>query len=259
LTRSIEFNFSHLFDGAIWKTLVATKHHALILEVRNSDKKRATFSAVNYLTQKFWWKDKLFDEPWWIDLTGVFDDVVFFAIYTDTANPDKKSILACDLFEGKLIWWNNDFSPISISDGQVWGVSSKFGTRNVALSVVTGEEVQRSNSLATFADDVIRPQQYLAEHPYFDTVKTFLNQKFNLIPITALEYLEHGSLIFVSCYIQEHGLTNYFFIISDSGQLLLKEKLDEHTKGIGLDTFFIFSGCVFFVKNKVELVSYKMI
>jgi len=41
--------------------------------------------------------------------------------------------------------------------------------------------------------------------------------------------------------------------------LLLKEKLDEHLKGIGLDTFFVLSGYVFFVKNKVELVCYKIL
>jgi hypothetical protein len=259
LTHSIVFNFSHVFDGAIWNTLVASGHHALIVEVRNSSKKQVMFSALNYLTQKFWWKDKLFDESWWIDLSAVADNIVFFTIYTDTTNPDKKSILACNLFDCKLIWWNNDFSLVSISNGQVLGVSSKFGTRNVALNLYTGVEGERSNSIVPQREDVIRPQQYLAEHPYFDTVKTFLSQKFNLTPITALEYLEYNSLILVSCYVQENELVNYLFVMSVDGDLLLKEKLDEHLKGIGLDTFFIFSGCVFFVKNKVELVSYKII
>ena len=105
----------------------------------------------------------------------------------------------------------------------------------------------------------LRPNQFFEGHSYFETVKTFFNQKFNLLPITALEYLEYDSLIFVSCYLQENDLTNYLFIISADGNLLLKEKLDEHLKGIGLDTFFVLSGYVFFVKNKVELVCYKIL
>ena len=106
-------------------------------------------------------------------------------------------------------------------------------------------------------DGVVRPQQYLADNEYFATVKRFLERKFNLLPVTALEYLEHDSIIFVSFYIQEDELANYLLIMSSDGQVLLQEKLDEHLKGIGLDTFFVFSGCVFFVKNKAELVSYQ--
>ena len=201
----------------------------------------------------------MFDESWWVDLSATAHNIVLFTLYTDTTNPDRKSILACDLFDCKLIWWNNDFSLVSISSDQVLGVSSKFGTRNVALNLYTGVEGERSSSVVPPKEDITRPQQYLADHSYFDTVKTFFSQKFNLIPITALEYLEYNSLIIVSFYVQENELTNYLFVISVEGDLLLKEKLDEHLKGIGLDTFFIFSGCVFFVKNKVELVSYKII
>jgi hypothetical protein len=108
-------------------------------------------------------------------------------------------------------------------------------------------------------EKVVRPHHYPDGHPYFETVKTFLNQKFNLSPTSALEYLEHDSLIFISCYLHERELTNYLFVCSSDGTLLLKEKLGEHLKGIGLDTFFILSGCLIFVRNKGELVSYEIL
>jgi limonene-1,2-epoxide hydrolase len=79
------------------------------------------------------------------------------------------------------------------------------------------------------------------------------------LPVIALEYLEHDSTIFVSFYIQDGELANYLILISADGKLLLNEKLDEHLKGIGMGTFFVLSGCVFFVKNKVELVSYRIV
>jgi len=86
-----------------------------------------------------------------------------------------------------------------------------------------------------------------------------LSRRFNLLPVIALEYLEHDSIIFISFYIEEGELANYLLIISAGGEVLMKEKLDEHLKGIGIDTFFLLSGCVIFVKNKVELFSYKIV
>ncbi len=259
MSRSIVFNFSHVFEGVIWNTVVAAAKDVIILEVRHSDQKQVRFSALNYVTQEFLWKDKTFDEPWWISLSAVSDSIILFTIYIDTSNPDKKSTLAYDLFDCKLIWWNNDFSVTSVSNFQVFGISSKFGTRNVVLDLHTGKEVESPTSAYEKTQDVIRPHQYLADNSYFATVKTFFSQKFNLLPITALEYLEYESMIFISCYLQEDELTNYLIVISGEGELLMKEKLDGHLKGIGLDTFFILSGCVFFVKNKVELVSYKIL
>ena len=238
---------------------MAAEKDVILLEVRDSDKKQVRFSALNYRTQEFLWKDRTFEEPWWISLSAVSDNIILCTIYIDTSNPDKKSTLAYDLFDCKLIWWNNDFSLTSVSNFQVFGISSKFGTRKVVLDLHTGQEVESSNSVHEIPQEVIRPHQYLADNSYFASVKTFFSQKFNLLPITALEYLEYESMIFISCYLQEDELANYLIVISDEGELLMKEKLDEHPKGIGLDTFFILAGCVFFVKNKIELVSYKIL
>jgi len=258
LSRTIVFNFSHVFDGVVWNTLSSPENDVILLEIRNSEKKKVEFAALDIQNQKFLWRDKMLEEPWWINLSAVAENIVFFTLYTDTSNPDKKGLLAYDLFTLQLLWWNNDFSLISVFKSCILGVSAKFGHRQVSLDLA-GKEITSSEHGEKIDNKVIRPSQYLADHQYFTTVKTFLDQKFNLSPITALEYLEYQSLIFISCYFQEDELANYLFIISEDGTLLLKEKLDDHLKGIGLDTFFILSGCVFFVKNKVELVSYKIL
>lgn len=259
MPRSITFNFSHVFDGVIWNTKVSSQNEIIVLEVRNNIKKEVRFSALNYRTQEFLWKDVIMDEPWWINLSAVSGDIVFFTLYADTNNPDKKATLAYTLQDAKLVWWNNDFSITTVSNSCVVGFSEKFGKRELVLDINTGKPVETSYSDPEIPDSVLRPHHYPEEHAYFVTVKTFFNQKFNLLPITALEYLEYDSLIFISCYLHEIDLANYLFIVSADGNLLLKEKMDEHLKGIGLDTFFILSGCVFFVKNKVELVSYKIL
>jgi hypothetical protein len=258
LARSVQFNFSHVFEGIIWNMLVSPGDGILILELRDSQRKKVTFSALESLSGKFIWRDKSFDEDWWISLGAVSNNVIVFTVYLETNNPDKKGAFAYHIFEDKMLWWQNDFSLISVSNGIVEGVSSKYGFRNVILDIMTGLEVPEKGTKQIITD-VIRPHQYLADHSYFNTVKIFLEQKFNLSPVKALEYLEHDSVIFISFYVQETELANYLIMISADGQLLVKEKLDEQLKGIGLDTFFILSGCVFFVKNRAELVSYRIV
>ncbi|HMG92012.1 MAG TPA: DUF4905 domain-containing protein [Chryseolinea sp.] len=259
MARSVQFNFSHVFEGVIWNTLTSPGTGVLLLEVRDSARKRVAFSALECKTGEFIWREKSFDEPWWISLGAVSDDVVIFTIYLETNNPDKKGVFAYHIRDEKMLWWHNDFSLVSLSNKTVEGVSSKYGFKNVTLDIITGQETSGAHREQEGNDPVIRPHQYLPDHRYFDTVKIFLEQKFNLSPVIALEYLEHDSIVFISFYVQESELANYLFMISADGNLLMKEKLDEQLKGIGLGTFFILSSCVFFVKNKGELVSYKIV
>lgn len=255
--HAITFNFSHVFNGVVWN--IKASDNILVVETRNSDSKLVAFSAFDIQSNKFLWKDLKLEEPWWISLAGLAPDRVLFTLYTDTNNPDKKAIFAHRLRDGEIMWWNNDFSLTDIFDQAVAGISEKYGRQEILLDIQTGEPLNSAPVKTSQKDMVIRPQQFLEGHTYFETVKTFFNQKFNLLPTSALEYLEHGPLIFISCYFQEIELANYLFILSSDGNLLLKEKLDEHPKGIGLDTFFILSGNVFFVKNKTDLVSYKIL
>jgi hypothetical protein len=115
LARSVQFNFSHVFEGVVWNTLVSPGNNILILEVRDSQRKRVTFSALESQTGKFIWRDKSFDEPWWINLGAVSDNIIVFTVYLETDNPDKKGVFAYHIFEEEMLWWNNDFSLVSAS------------------------------------------------------------------------------------------------------------------------------------------------
>ena len=257
MSRTITFNFSHHFDGVIWNTKASDG--ILVIESRNSQTKQVSFAALDIQKNKFLWKGLKLEEPWWVNLAGIAQGMIFFTLYTDTNNPDKKAILVHRASDGDLVWWNNDFSLSEIFENGLAGVSDKYGRREIVLDIRTGKPMNRADLKILHDKTVVRPQQFVSDHTYFETVKTFFTQNFNLLPTTALEYLEHDSLIFISCYFQEIELANYLFILSTDGNLLLKERLDEHLKGIGLDTFFILSGYILFVKDKTELVSYKIV
>ena len=259
MSRSIAFNFSHVFEGVIWNIKVSDEGDLMVIEARDHILRKVRFSAFNYKLNTFLWKEKELEEPWWVNLSGVSEDLALFTLYIDTNNPDKKAALAYDIVHEKLAWWNNDFSISAVTNRYVIGTAEKFGKHEMVLDARTGELREASSVDVRKENKVHRPNHYPEGHSYFDTVKKFLNRKFNLLPTAALEYLEYDSLIFISCYLHENELANYLFVFSPDGTLLLKEILGEHLKGIGLDTFFILSGCLFFVRNKGELVSYEIL
>ena len=200
-----------------------------------------------------------FEEDWWVGLEASQGDVALFSIFTDTANPERKALIAYHIRQKKIMWWNNDLSLSSLGLNCVLGVTTQFGQKQVALNLMSGEE---SPFVPAPSDDhqIMRPSQYIEDHPYFVSVRTFLSSRFNFQPVVSLEYLEESSLIFISAYQRdEHGLSNDLFVISSDGKLMLQENLGRQLKGIGQDTFFIYAGSVIFVRNRGELFSYKIV
>jgi hypothetical protein len=258
LTERLKRKFSHRFQGVVWNTEVLPEEELLLIEERSHEERLVTFSAWHYATDTFRWQHIKLDEPWWVNLSAAAEGVVLFTIYLDTNNPDKKGILGCSSKDLKLLWWNNDFSIVSVLPEKVLGVATKLGSKEVVLDLHSGKELNEPwpEASAKKTDAIIRPSLYSEGTSYFNTVKIFLESRLNLLPVVALEYLEYDSKIFISYYTKENDLANYLLVLSHAGELLLHEKLDESLKGIGQDTFFILSGCVIFVKNKRELISY---
>lgn len=255
----IELNFSHQFDGTIWNTALSGSRDVMVLEVRDGGRRKTSFSAINLNSGSLLWENVLFEEPWWVGLDGVNDDVALISVFTETSNPDRKALIAYHITDLKILWWHNDFSLSSMGLDCVAGVSMRYGHRDLALDLMTGTEtgfVPHPSEVTT----VRRPSQFVEGHPYFATVRTFLLGRFNLAAVASLEYLEASSLIFISCYTQgEDGLTNELLVLSTEGDLMLRENLGERLKGIGQDTFFIYRGSVIFVRNRGELFSYKIV
>jgi hypothetical protein len=258
LAGRIEFNFSHVFDGTVWNIVAVKGRELLLVEVRNSQQKKVSFSAVSGATGVFLWRDMFFDETWWVTLAAASEEIALFTVYHDKESPERKGVLAYHILDQKIAWWNNDFSLHAVAGMQVLGETQKYGKTDMALDLFTGERAEKASD-GGLMEEVGRPEQYLDNNAYFSTVKTFLSRQFNLVPVIALEYLEHDSNIVVSFYAQEAGLANYLLIISAEGELLLKEKLGDKLSGIGIDTFFVLSGCLIFVKNKIELHSYRFV
>jgi hypothetical protein len=255
----LQRKFSHVLDGVLWNTVVLPDENVLLLEVRDNARKQVSFSALHYGEDRFLWHNKVLEEPWWVALADAAEGMVLFTLYIDTNNPDRKGMLAYTLADLQLLWWHNDFTLAKRQEQSLYGFSSGVGSKPLVLALHSGKEISAAAPTVSelpAAEVVLRPQQYGDGTEYFRTVAKFLRETLNLSVVLSLEYLEYNGKIFIAYYTQEQSLVSHLAVWTDAGELLLQEKTGEHLKGIGQDTFFILSGCLFFVKNKHELISY---
>jgi hypothetical protein len=237
-------------------------HDVLYVEIRNHSLKRVSFSALDLKKKTWMWRDMTVDdEPWWLTLAAVSGDILLLTFYMDTDNPDKKSVFAYHVRDQKVVWWRNDFALTTLLGSRLEGVDTKFGSRKIVLDAANGNELAKDAVVSGDAQNllIIRPFQYQEGSDHFAIVSRFLEQNCQISPVITLEYREFNSLIVISAFVNRMDLANYLIVFNSNGGVVLKEALGEHLTGIALDTFFIFSGYLIFVKNKCELVIYKVV
>jgi len=260
LASSLKLNFSYSFPGVIWKMVALPAEKLLLLEIRDETNRQVSFSALDYPRKTFLWKDFQLDESWWTGLLAAYKSVFLVQNYTSQENPDVTALIAMDIHSCNILWEQQNFSFSNLSNGNVLGMLGREDPKLVGLDLFTGRMIEGDVELELGANEIsepIRPFQYQEGTSYYDTVYNFLTSSCSIKPEGTVEYQEYDGLILISYYIrEENGLANYLLVLNDTGDVLLQEKIDEQLKGLGVDTFFILSGCLFFVRNKRELLSY---
>lgn len=226
LAGKLEFHFSHTFNGPIWNMLLVPEKSILVLEVRNDESRQVSFSALEFGQNQFLWHDVRVSEPWWVNLFETRGNTVILSKFDTTNNPDSVSYISLDLQTGAM-------------------------SGDDPVETLTSNDQHK---------DVTVPDQYVKDSTHFETVSKFIQQKLKCTPVHTIEYLENSGLIFISMYTQEGlDLENQLLIFDENGELLLRDKIGVALKGLGLETFFLRAGYLFYVKNKVELVTCRII
>jgi hypothetical protein len=261
LTSKLDFNFSQRFSGIVWNTLAIPGTDLLVIEARDEKKREARFSLLDFKKNDFLWKDKLFEEKWWIGLTTATPNVLLFHVFQSMDNPDVKALMAWHIHEQRVLWKLEHFSFSRLEGEYIHGLFAKEELQPKIIDIATGESVENVPVASDFMENIMlqKPFQYIDGNVHFETVKTFLTSRLNIVPVIGVEYLEYRHLIFISYQVQLENMANYLVVFSEAGDLVFQEKLGDHLKGLGLDTFFILSGFLFFVSNKSELFSYRIV
>ena len=245
----------------IWNTVAVEQAQLLALEVRDDTIFTTTFSLLNYQRGIFILENKSLPEPWWVNLAAANEQTMLINRFMNKGgNPDQKSLIAVDVRSGSIRWEVESFSFFDWNNTEVLGYRTKGdpvkATINLTSGVVTDGDWKNSPELP-FAERQ-RPAFYPEGSKHFDTIKEFLRKADYLI-VKGVEYLEFNDWIIISGYVEELAkLANYLLVFDREGTLKLTVKLGENLAGLGTDTFFILSGCLFLVQNKTDLAAYRL-
>lgn len=247
-------------SGIVWRTVCDPDRPRLYLECRDHDRKRVSFYAFSLEEGRWLWEDIELEETWWMTLAGVWDDVLLLTAYHDTNNPDQKSLFAFDADTREPLWFRNNFALTSVAGGLVYGNETRTGYRPVWMDVRSGREQQAGTFIEPLQNfELVRPFQYQEGTDPFTTVSTFLQKRRGIRPVITIEYSEYESFVIISAFEGETDLANYLIVLNSEGEIVLEERLGEHLKGIALDSFFVLSGFLIFVKNKTELAVWRFV
>jgi hypothetical protein len=215
--------FSLKLDAPLWNVLPVPGKPWVVVEERNDNTRQVSIAAINYENEKVVWKTSSPTEAWWINLVRVTSEQVQLKIFENTSNPDKT-------------YWQ----VLALKSGAVINVEPKLETE--------------------YTNEVIHPFQYLAGESDFETVKIFLIERMNALPVLGVEYVEHSEFVFISYYFGDQGkFNNVLACFKSTGDLLWQEEIGTNLKGIGVNTFFLVANQLFFVKNKTELVTFGIV
>jgi hypothetical protein len=247
-----------VFSGKIWKMAAHPQKPVLFFEIRHDDLKTVTFAALDTASLSLLFDDLSLEEKWWVTLEDARANILLIKFFNDPANPEKTTLIALDFTTREMVWWKTTFVLKEIGSDTLVGIDQTTGQTRI-VDILTGEATARVHSPVVQNFSIQKPLQYYADSSHFQTVKLFLESRLQILAVSLIEYLEIDGFIVISVYSNLEGLANFLIVLNVDGDVLLKELMGDRLTGIGLDTFFVFAGTLFFVKEKSELVSYKLV
>lgn len=260
MKNPLEFSSATVFNpGVIWKIVAAPFGNRLAIELRDAETKTTRFSVVNLDEKRTESEGIELEEKWWVALEGICDDLLIVSHFDHIQNPDQKSLIVYNYQSQKVAWWRNHFSFDGFSGDGITGSDLRNNHKRIRLVTKTGELVENQSLEDAQNFLILKPFQYDEGSAFLNTVKTFVSKKLGMDNVIFAEYAETGNLIIISVFLREPDLANYLIVFDHDGNLCMKETLGKELKGIASDTFFCVSGFLIFVKNRVELVCYKIV
>ncbi|HEY8511154.1 MAG TPA: DUF4905 domain-containing protein [Cyclobacteriaceae bacterium] len=260
MKETLALRFSVHFRGTLWNTVALAAQNLLFLELRDELKRRVTFSALRYDQGVFTWQEREIAEKWWIGLLAASGNTLLLQRF-NPETPESRGLVAVNAATGDTLWMRDEFVVDTVGNGWVLGYSGS-GRERLTLDLESGRDVDKKTDTEYTEDKIsvpIRPFRYEAGTPYYNTVQKFLTTRFDHSPEGSVEYLEFEGKVVISYHIRmPDGLANHLLVLRESGAVMLHIRIAEKLKGLGTDTFFVLAGCLFFVRNGDEFLSYQL-
>jgi hypothetical protein len=243
--------------------LLATGRGQFVGEERNVQEKSVSFFCIDEESGTPRWNDLKLEEPWWIGIEALHDDLLLLHEFAVPDFPDHKKIHAFDLSSGKLRWSNPEVKYLFSHNGSIYASNDRReGTVYLELDGMTGRETReldgeslnsirksvRYEELLDFPVPFVKAagdsdMHSAGEQP--DLASTMAKLLSGAERILFVEYLRKGNLLGVAYYAAIENdpvdpLLDHHFIIAEeeSGRILYRDILNSHASAAVPDAFF---------------------
>lgn len=257
----------------IWR-IILTDLEQIIIEERDVQKKEVYFSCIDRVNGNFFWKNKTFlDEKFWIGIESTISKYLILHQFEKPDMPNHKKIINVDLKSGEILWVNDDLTFFNIDENYVYGYIPQFDKNEFfKLSIEDGNIVSnlgcddeaRAVLNSINEKDYSRYQftQMLSGSDGEEEISSLINRFLpNSSYLNFCEYIDRRDLLIFNVYdkIEPRSLINRLIVFDKIEEKpILIETLNSSTPAPVPDSFFMYDDDLYFIKDKMELVGYRI-
>jgi len=264
------FSFSDKYQ--IWRLLISDADK-LIIETRGTEKKEVFFHCVDLLSGKKIFKKFQLEEKYWIGIEAVENDKIYFHSFAKPNMPKHKKIYVYDISLQKMIWQNEDLTFLAIKQNQLYAFKKKFEGRDVySLDLENGNIIKKHEE--AFVEDFLTNNQFEKDFSQYKYPANFNENKDSKISeiinkeiggkqnIQNIDFMVYNDFLFFNYYLslENNLLDNEFCVYNiDKKKKVISETINKNLYSFSPDSFFAYKNFLLLLKNKNEIISYKIV
>lgn len=269
-------NYTFSDQYQIWRLLISGSDK-LIIELRDTDKKEMFFSCIDIHTGEPVFSKKQLDEPYWIGIEQIHNDVIFFHKFAKPDMPGHREIIAFDIITQEILWTSDQYTFLFIFNDKLYVSTESFeGNKYYTLDYKNGKVIEKLIAdsveiakLKNIADQSLNYDNYIFPKTFesgnsgvSENVNILINKEANNLDIIGnIEYTEFRGLLLFNMHIKvlDNSLVNKFFVKNlENGEEIFTEILNANVNAFAPDSFFCYKNYVLMLKEKKELLVYKI-
>ena len=250
LLKTLQPHINYQFASAVWRLEIDALTNTLFAEIRDSDDKRVSFSAIDLGTGEVYFDDLQTEERWLTGIETACDGILLLHNYQSESGPVHKGLVAIDSKTGKTIWSNytHAFNHLSINGPVIYDARLQPSQFFVA-DIKTGSIIrQYQPSIDVELDNhIILPDITSIE------ITLSLSLQLKTFGDTA-HYLDHNNFRIVSLHAFADGtLQQLLYILTTDNKIVYQDLLNTGIQKLQPESFLLRKGQLIYLTDKSRL------
>ncbi len=249
-SMSIKLVTEKQFKSAIWRMEVDEISDTLVLEIRDSDEKRVSFSAISLTTGEAWFENLPTPERWLTGIEVAWNSVLLLHNYLTDTGPVHKGLIAIDEFTGEILWSDYIFAFDHLSDDGFVVYDTRIHPRKLFL-----KDAKTGATIRIYEPSVYRELRNKLAVPEAISGEELALKISGLHPYgNSAHYLEYNNFRIISLHTLNGGILNQLLLIVFDNKEVYRDLLSNNIQKMQPEAFIMHKNRLIYIKNKVELI-----